>query len=164
MSFYRRTCKGFTLVELIVVMAVIAVLTSFAIVNLSTIQHKTYLAATIDVFLSDYKQQQIKAMTGDTDGTSATQFYGIYLEQNQYTLFRGTSYSASEPSNFVVPLDGRVAFSTINVPQAQIVFAPGSGEVSNYSPTQNTVILLNIDTNEQKTLTINRYGIITNIN
>lgn len=164
MPSYLQNRKGFTFIELIVVMAVIATLTSFAIVNLSSIQHKAYLSATIDTFLSDYKQQQVKAMTGDTDGTNTTQSYGIYFEQNQYTLFRGTSYSASEPSNFVIALDGSVEFSPINVPQSQLIFAAGSGEVSNYSATEGTVTLHNVVSGEQKTLTVNRYGVITNIN
>lgn len=103
-------------------------------------------------------------MTGDTEGTNATQSYGVYFEQDQYTLFRGSVYSSTAPSNFVISLGGNIEFSTIDVPQSQVVFSPGSGEVNNYSATDNSVVFHNITTGEQQTMTVNRYGVVTNIN
>lgn len=155
--------KGFTLVELMVVMGMIAVLISYSVVNLTTIQHTTYLAATVDTFISDLKQQQLKAMVGDTEGRGVNDYYGISFGTNDYALFHGSSYSASS-SNPVIPLTSGMQFSSVTFPQSRIVFDKGSGEVIGFTVGSNTITLRNTLTNETKTITINRYGVITQIN
>lgn len=156
--------RGFTIPELAVVIGIIATLLTYAVINLTSVQHKIYLAATVDTVTSDFKQQQIKAMSGDTEGRGTNDSYGIYFEQNKYYLFHGTMYSSSDTSNALINLDNNIQFSNIAFPQSQIVFTKGSGEVNGFTSGSNTVTLRNTVTGEQKTISINRYGVITQIN
>ncbi len=155
--------KGFTLVELMVVMGIIAILISYSVVNLTSIQHTTYLGTTIDTFISDLKQQQLKAMVGDTEGRGVNDYYGIRFGTTDYALFHGASYSVSS-SNPVIPLTSSIQFSNVTFPQSRIVFEKGSGEIVGFTVGSNTITLRNTVTSEVKTITINRYGVITQIN
>lgn len=156
--------KGFTIIELTVVMGVLAVLISYTVVNLTSIQRRTYLITTVNTVVSDIKQQQLKAMAGDTEGRSTHDHYGIYFEQDKYVLFHGTAYSVSESTNADINFENNVELSSISFPQSQIVFNGVDGEVAGFVNGSNTLTLQNSLTSEQSTITINRYGVITQIN
>ena len=130
----------------------------FASINLIRPQTQASLDTTVKTLVTDIAQQQIKAMGGDTDGTSEAIEHSIRFEANRYILFRGTIYSAAEPSNFSVNLEGSLQLST-SFPSSQVVFQKRSGEVT--VPGSNTVTVQNIQTGQQKIITINKYGAIT---
>src|SRR4030042_5273018 len=96
--------KGFTLIELMVVMAIFALITGFGALNLVNLQTKSSLAAHVNTLVADIKEQQIKTMAGDMGGTASQIEFGIYFESNRYTLFQGPTYSSSDPDNFIVDL------------------------------------------------------------
>lgn len=155
---------GFTIIELVVVLGVLAITLAVASLNLTGIQNKTYLTTTVSTVVADIKKQQIKAMTGATEGRSDHDAYGIYFEADRYTLFHGAAYSPSELSNSVVMLENNVHVSANTFPSDEIVFDAISGEVEGFTAGQDTITLTNINTNEAKTITINRYGVVTDIN
>lgn len=155
--------KGFTLTELIVVMGILTILLSFVTLNLVNIQQKTSQRSTLDVLIADIKDQQNKAMAGGTKSGQNTD-YGIYFEANRYILFQGSSYVSGDSSNFAVNLDSGLTFTNILFPSSQIVFQRVSGEVIGFTSGQNTVTLTNSSNNDQKTIQINRYGVITAVN
>ena len=162
MNFFKKfsiaSPKGFTLVEVTLVVSLFFILVGLATVNLFNFQHKSQLDATVNSFQADYKEQQIKAMVGDTEGTSASTNYGVHFETTSYTLFRGT-YTFGNSANFVVVLPNTVTIAT-NFSNAQILFLKGSGEVSG----TGTITLTDTVTAAQKVLTINKYGVITGVN
>lgn len=151
--------QGFTLIELALIMAIIAILTSFITINLLKPQTTASTAASATTLVSDLKEQQTKAMAGDSEGTATAQAHGIYFEPTHYTLFRGTVFSAGDPANFTINLETGLSLST-TLPQQQIVFTTRSGEVANYTAGADTVTLNHTQSGEQKTITINRYGSI----
>src|SRR3989344_6035142 len=130
----NRKTSGFTLVELMVVMGIFALMLGFASINLIRPQTQANLDTTVTTLVSDLKQQQIRAMSGD--GPSA---YGVYLEPNRYTLFTGSSYSAGATDNFSINMDGGVTLS----PTTQIVFAQRSGETNT-----TTITVTNTNSNQ----------------
>jgi Tfp pilus assembly protein FimT len=156
--------SGFTLIELIIVMTITIMLIGIATVSLTSIQNKTYLGTTVDSLISDLKQQQLKAMTGNTEGRATSDSYGIHFNSNSYVLFHGTTYSSSDLTNFTVPLNGGLTFSSITLPGSNLIFSQISGEVSGYSSGADTFTLKNGTINQQKTIRINRYGTIIQIN
>ena len=155
--------SGFTLVEISVVIGIVLTLTGLAVVNLSGAQRRSYLASTTSTLIADMKSQQSKAMSGETEGRSTHDAYGIYFESSRYTLFHGSAYSAADPSNVVINLDNYIAFSSITFPQSMIIFASGSGELSSYTPGSNTITIRNTLNSEQKTVSLNRLGVITGV-
>ncbi len=148
----HKNNSGYTLVELLVAIGILVVMVTIGTIGLSSIQHKSYLSSAVNTFKTDFKEQQIKAMTGDTEGAGSTYDYGIYFTANTYTLFR-SSYGTS---NFVIDLPSSVNFTNAG---SQIVFTKGSGETS-----ATIVTMKDIADGSQKTVTINRFGVITAVN
>jgi prepilin-type N-terminal cleavage/methylation domain-containing protein len=159
----NKTQTGFTLIELLVVISILTILIGLTTINVLHAHRQSILTASFDTFIADLKQQQLKAMTNDTEGRNTSDNYGIYFGTNTYTLFHGT-YSASDPANSVIKLGDNLEFSNITFPGSQILFLKTSGEVSDFTNGSNTITIKDITNNIQKTITINRYGIITDIN
>lgn len=154
---------GFSLIEIIVSFGVFAILIGFVTFNVINSTHKVSLASSITEVVASTKQQQLKAMTLETEA-GITSEYGVYFNGNTYTLFRGASYQADHSSNFSVPLGDNIVFSTVSLPGSSLVFSRLSGEVISYDANLQSVTLQNTQTNEQKTILINRYGVITQVN
>ncbi|MBI4226096.1 type II secretion system protein [Candidatus Roizmanbacteria bacterium] len=159
----KKYHAGFSLPELLIVLTILAVLFSLTAINLLTAYHKNTLHTSVTTLTSDLKHQQLKAMVGDTEGQTSSSPYGIFFQPNNYTLFRGSAYSSSEASNFIIALNSDLQFSNILVPDSQVIFAKGNGEISNYIENFNYVTLKNIRTDETKTIQINQLGTILNI-
>lgn len=148
--------RGFTFIETVIVMGMFSMLFGFVVVNMTSVQKKTSLNSLVNTLVSDINYQQIKAMTGFAESPPPNKF-GIHFSQGNYTLFKGDSYSETDPANFVVPLESTVKFSNINLPDSSIVFNQGNGEVTSFDPLKNQ-ITLSVTEGESKTLSINKYG------
>lgn len=146
---------GFTLVELLVVMAIVAVLFGIIGINLGHPQTVASTTTSVDTLVADLRSQQLLAMVGRTDSTATAQPHGLYLESSQYTLFTGSGYSAGDSSNFTVALTPGAQLST-TLAGSQIVFAKGTGEVSSFVSGSNTITLVSGDVS--RIITINRFG------
>lgn len=154
--------KGFTVIEIMLVMAIAAVLVGLATVSLFNFQHKANLTATTDTFIADLKDQQTKAMSGATEGQTINNTYGINLASNRYILFRGT-YSSTASANFTINLPDTVQVTT-TFPNSQIIFEKGSGEIYGYASNSASVTFQDRNSSEQKVIQLNKYGVITSIN
>lgn len=151
--------KGFTLVEFLLVMGIFSVISGIAAVNLGNFQHKSQLGATTNSFLTDLKDQQVKAMVGDGGGTGSESNYGVRLGTTSYTTYRG-SYGTS---NFVVTMPSTVHI-TIASASSDLVFLKGSGEIPGYASNSAVITLQDTVDNSQKVIRLNRYGVITSVN
>lgn len=160
----RKNHKGFTIPELIVVMSVFMILTGLITTNLVNLNRSTTLNSVITTLISDLKQQQIKAMTGDTEGRTQNDKYGVHFESTGYILFHGASYNSSDNSNFTVNLDNSMEFSNILFPSGNIIFEKGSGKIAGFVSGSDSVSIRNIETKTGKTIKINKYGVITEVN
>lgn len=156
--------QGATIIETLVVFAIISFFLSLVTVNVMHINRSTVTTTSVTSIVSDIKQQQTKAMVGDSEGVGTADNYGIYFSTTSYTLFRGASYNSSDVSNFVVKLETNLQFSPILFPSSQLIFTKGSGEVLGYNSSANSVGIKDITTNGVKTIQINRYGVITSVN
>lgn len=151
---------GFTLVEVLVVMGLVAIISSLSVVNLIQPQTSANVFGVAETLVADLKGQQVKSMVGDSFGTVAAQQHGVYVQSGSYTLFKGASYSAGDSANFVIQPDSTITFST-TLPSSQAVFAKASGEVVGFTNGANTITVSNTVSGESKTITINTYGAIT---
>lgn len=159
----KQFMRGFTFVELTIMIAVLATIGTLATVNLAHFNQHATVSSRIATLVSDIRSQQFRAMTGDTDGAATQQEYGVYFEPTQYTLFEGATYDPAKQTNYTVKLENNLSFDAISLPNNEIQFLPISGEVSGYSDTTNTVRLRDGTNGETKTLQINHYGVITAI-
>lgn len=164
MANAKNSQKGFVFSEVIIIIGIIGILFGLVTINLFKLQTSSSLNTTVTALVSDLKSQQLKAMVGETEGRQAADNYGIYFDFNRYVLFHGLSYTEGEPTNFKVSLDRNLQFTNITFPSSSIVFLKGSGEVLGFAAEKNTITLKSLGDNKQKTITINKYGVITGIN
>lgn len=147
--------KGFTLVELAVVTSIIVTLLGFITISLVRSQQGASLTSIEEILLVDLKQQQLKAMIGDTEGRAASDSYGIHFDSNQYVLFHGATYSALENTNSVTSLADGMQF---NSPNFDVIFSKLSGTTS------ATIVELQDNTNSNlKRIYLNALGVITQV-
>lgn len=156
-----KTNKGFSLIEIILAIAVLTTLLAIITINLVSASRRVYNDTSTAVLVSDLRTQQAKAMTGDTENSGQASSYGAYFETDKYTLFRGNSYSAGNPTNFTVTLPSGTQFSNILFPDFQIVFASGSGEIAGFINGSNSITIINTSENIQKNVSLNRFGVVT---
>lgn len=148
--------KGFTLVELLITIGIATILLGLTTINLVNVQKNTSVGATVDTLIADMRNQQTKAMSGGAEGGN----FGIFFNSsNSYTLFHGSSYVPGDPTNFTVTLDDPISVSS-TYPGNVIIFSQGNGEVGS----ENTITINNTAGTEQKTLTVNRLGVVKGVN
>lgn len=155
--------KGFTLIEISIVMAITVVLLTLTTISLISFQQNTFVDTTVEQLISDIKYQQISAMNGAVEGENTAQKFGIHFDTNSYTLFHGDSFDISEPTNFTLSLESAMSFADVAFLQDEIIFEKGSGEINGFVDGQNTIILQDSGNNNQVTITINKLGVITQI-
>jgi len=154
----NKNYNAFTLVELILIIGLFAVLSMFMTINLIKPQVSINIDSSLNLLISDIKNQQMKAMSGSTDGNISAQNYGVYIEPSQYTLFTGTTYNPTDPLNFVVNLDTGVTL-TNNLTSSQIVFAKETGDIISYINGSNIVVTHS--SGDFKTININALGVVS---
>lgn len=155
-----RSNSGFTLIELIIVMGIISMLFGFMAINLVNNKQIASVNSVRDALISDMASQQTKAMNGS--GGAAGVSYGIYFLSNEYVLFKGNSYNPSDTSNFEVNMASNIAFANVGFANSTLLFASGSGEIVGFQSGQNTLDIQDINGNKTETITLNKYGVITN--
>jgi len=156
--------RAFTMTEMLIVMGMMSILLTLGLGNLLGSQRKSEMNSTLNSLVSDMREQRLKSMTGDTEGTAVINSYGVYFGTNEYTVFRGSSYVEGDPANFVISLDPTLSFSAVTFPSDIVVFSAGSGEVMGYTEGQNTISLTDTTEGTTKIITINQYGVPTSLN
>ncbi len=162
-KYILREQKGYTYLEVILVMAVMTILLGFITINLLNAHKSTSQSTSITAIASDLRNQQFNAMVGSTEGRTTSDSYGLYITPTSYVLFHGTAYSPSDTSNLTVNIQNGFQLTT-TLSNSLIIFSHGSGEVKNYNANNNTITLTDTTNNTQKTLRINQYGVVTQVN
>lgn len=155
--------SGFTLIEIVIVTVIFITLMGISSVNLLGARDTVSIENEANVLINDIKAQQNQAMIGSTSGSTPSE-YGIYFESGQYTLFKGSSYSPSDPQNHTITLDPSLYFSTINLPSQSVIFERGSGEINGFNSLQNSITITSSTGGNTLTIEMNEYGAITNLN
>ncbi len=155
--------KGFTLIELLITMGLAAILFGMTTFNFFNLQYKTDLNASVLLLVSDLKQQQVNAMSGETQGVGQKQNFGIKLESIGYYLFQGDAFVNGAALNIPINLKDSVKISSTTFPNQSILFQKGTGEIVNFTEGQNTISLINEATNEIKIITLNKFGTVISV-
>lgn len=152
--------SGFTLVDLLLAIGLMITVFSFTTVNLLNLQNKPLLDAHTQKLFADLKSQQNKAIAGDAAGGSASSEWGIHIEQNKYTLFKGTVYLSSDANNFSVDMDSNTSLATTFANNI-VVFNKISGEILNYTTGADTITVSNKTSGKSRTIRLNTLGVAT---
>jgi len=163
LNLISKKQEGITFIEIIVVIGVFSILVSFSTFSLLNIGQRSTSNTAFNTLISDIKHQQARATSGEK-GEDGGRFGGVFFAQNSYVLFSRSSYSPSDPSNFTVVLDDDLEFQDILFSSSQVVFDTSSGEFLEYKSGEDSVVLKNKTTNDQKKIKINRFGVIDEVN
>lgn len=164
MQHSKKRQQGISLIEVLVVSSILIVFLGFTWAGVLNLNRGTTINSTLTSVVSDIKLQQLRAMTGDSNGSQNTTDFGIYFGTNYYVLFEGATYNSSAATNFRVNLDSDLQYSSITLPNSHVVFAKGSGDIVGFTQGSNAVTLQELQSGKQKIIQFNRYGVIKNVN
>lgn len=111
--------SGFTLVEIILSIAIITILSGIGIPVYQSLQSRNDLDLTVDAWAQSLRRAQILSRAVDSDTS-----WGVHVQGGETTLFKGTSYAARDEGfdeTFTVP--GIISGSGIT----EVVFAKFTG-------------------------------------
>lgn len=148
-----RGQKGFTMLEVIVVMIIFAVVLGLSILYYQTTQVRSDLNGQVLQFVSYARLAQSNADAGKDDSN-----HGVHLESGRYVLFIGDSYVESADDNFEIDLPATMIIQNINLNEGgnDVVFERPYGETSDFG----TFDFYSAQLNATKTVTISNIGTI----
>ena len=139
--------KGFTLLELILVVATITVLAAVAIPVYSLLQVKNDLNVAANTTLQTLRRAQILSQAVDGDSS-----WGVKLQQTDIALFKGTSYSLRDTTfDEIYTLSGNVTPSGVS----EVVFSKLLG-----NPSTTGTLILTSSNNEVQNIALNEKGFL----
>lgn len=161
--------KAFTLIELVLVIALLGVLLAIVTFNLFRPVSKATIAAVSSDIISLLSEAQTKAINTDTSGSAQTDPYGVHFDADKYILFKGGLFNTSDPNNFVVDVSPSVVI-TPNLPCPSppsdcnnVVFDKVSGEIASFDPANNTICVSETASGKSVLLTINFLGVVNDV-
>ncbi len=123
----KKNKKGFTLTELLVVIAVMALIGSIVWGGLSNYRDVQALQSTTDVIVATLGEARSKAISS----VEAIQ-YGVHFEEKSIVLFEGNQYVPSSASNTTTVLSNAISVSSSGLTSSstEIVFEKITGKGS----------------------------------
>lgn len=154
--------KGFTLTELLIVIAILVVLTALAIANYKGIGNRKDVELQAQKFVSVLKQAQMMALTGEKIDGSRPNAYGVYIEENvkTYILFAdkdndGGIDGGEEIQTFNLPVN--MTFDS-SVARLIILFKVPYGSVAIVGASDQKIIIFNFFSESKKVIIDVRTG------
>jgi len=148
----EKSKAGFTLIEILVIFAIFTVLLSLTTASFSTIERTDKLNSAISEITSILSLAQSQTISGNSLGGENPLQFEVYFEADRFTLL---------PEDIPTELPKGIRIISINLPQGKIIFARVTGQVSNFDPEKNFLILKEERTNLEKKVMINKLGVVT---
>ncbi len=118
--------KGFTLIEILVSVAVIVLLGSAGLVSFNTSRNARDLTTGTQTVLSVFRLAQSKTLAGENDST-----WGIRLTSSQIELFQGNTYAGgSNIKAYALPSSLQITSISLNGGGSEVVFTRVTGETT----------------------------------
>ena len=143
-NFYKNYKNGFTLIEILVVIAVLVVIIGFSmVVDFSSFKGNTFISER-DTIVSALQRARSRAMANLGQTT-----YGVCFTSPNYVIFKGPTCTTGE--NILANINATVTFPTI-------VFEQLTGKLAPQALVLDAPCLLN-----EKKISINYQGKVGNI-
>ena len=143
--------KGFTMVELLLTVALVSVIAGVALPSLGTYYVNNLLKETADEMVDRLKTAQTRSIYGDNGET-----HGVFFDSNYFVLYLGNEFDVSNPENVDSVIGGRLEIFDIDLENNQVVFNKYSGLPDN----AGSLKLKIKGSNRYWLITINEQGMI----
>ena len=145
---------GFSLVEMIVSIAIGAILVATVVVSFSSFRNNKIVDISADQILSVINEARVKAVSSEDYSR-----FGVRLEAGRVVFFKGDIFTEPNSSNIETPLSLLVEISDIslNGGGADIVFQKLTGKTSNYGSLR---VRLKSDNNKYKIISVKPTSIV----
>lgn len=149
----KKKQTGFSLIEMIVVIAIGAFLVSAVIVSFSSFRNNKIVDVSADQILSVINEARVKTVSSEDYSR-----FGVRFEAGRVVFFKGDVFTEPNSSNIQTMLSPLVEISdiSINGGGADIVFQKLTGKTSNYGSLR---VRLKSDNNKYKTISVKSTGI-----
>ena len=153
MSKIKCQNPGISLIEMIIVLAVGAVLVTAVVVSFSSFRNSKIIDVSADQILSVINEARVKTVSSEDYSR-----FGVRLEANRVVFFKGDVFTEPNSSNIDTPLSSLVEIGNIslNGGGADIVFKKLTGKTSNYGSLR---VRLKSDNNKYKTISVKSTGV-----
>ena len=145
--------KGFTLIEIVVVIAIIALISTVTLSATSRGTQQQTLDGAASTLASLLAQARADTLSSQNNLT-----YGVHVDAGQFVLFGGTSYVENAAGNVAVPIDTNIAVIAGYIGGADVMFRQLSGEASAYGTT--TLSILSGGATITRTVVVSKSGAI----
>ncbi|MFA5933885.1 MAG: prepilin-type N-terminal cleavage/methylation domain-containing protein [Candidatus Paceibacterota bacterium] len=154
-SYKLQVKKGFTLIETMIVLAIIAILAGIIISSLSSFRNGQVLKNTAGEVLSILAKARSQTLSSNNSSQ-----YGVHVLSDSITFFTGASYVFGAAGNQVTTLDPLATISSVTLAGggSDIIFDRLTGATSQSG---TLVISLVSDSAKNITITIPATGIIS---
>jgi prepilin-type N-terminal cleavage/methylation domain-containing protein len=150
--------KGFTMIELLMVIAIIGIISLLSVPKLSDFKKEQSLKNTtgdIMALLNKAKSDSLSSLNSNN--------YSIHFESDRMIYFVGDTYSSSDSSNEVIYFEPQVSIPStgginLNGGGDNVIFSKLAGNVIGYG---TIVIQITSDPTRQKIVTIEKTGAIS---
>lgn len=128
--------RGFTLIELIIVVAITGIIATVVLFGINNWKNKTFLDTEVEGVIALIEEAQNLTLSSFEDDN-----YGIHFASTTVTRFKGGTYNEVDPNNEVLELEGRIIVSGLDLVSGgnEFVFERLTGEVLNYGTTTISV-------------------------
>jgi prepilin-type N-terminal cleavage/methylation domain-containing protein len=144
--------NGFTLIEVLVVIAIMLILTLISLQGLQTFAYRTGYIGAARTVLGALEEAQARTLASDN-----ALAYGVHFETSSVTIFQGSTYVAGAATNDVRTLPNRTSIDNIALAGgvSSVVFARLTGT----TPASGTVrVIVTADPTASRTITIYKTG------
>lgn len=153
----RTYLKGFLLIEIIIVIAIIAIIVSISLPSLNAFRNRQALVNTTEDIVSLLNTARIQTLSS-LNGN----FYGVHFTSTTATLFSGGTYDSGDITNKVINFDSFVILPAANISLngagVDVNFNRLTGDTSQYG---TITLQLTSDSATQKVITVNKTGVIS---
>lgn len=145
--------KGFTAIEILIVLSVVVILISIAIGSLSKVKENQVIKDSVQDVLSSLD----KARTETLSSLNSSE-YGVHFQADQVIIFKGKVYSAGASTNEIISISSPASIS--NVTLAGVSSTSGDFYFNRLSGAPSATGTVTVSsTNFSKIITISATGI-----
>lgn len=145
--------KGFTLIEILIVIAIIGILATVLLVPFSEFRSKQILDGQTRLVENLIQESRSKTLASQDDNQ-----FGLYFESGQVTTFTGNDYAPGQAGNAVYTLSDAVRLTPVGFTDNELYFDKINGKASDVGSID---VYLVSDPTVKKTILVNGSGIIS---